>query len=339
MIFVLKPLLKHFFLLCFFIVLLSGRLLFYGLRPLRNIRVNKEQFLVAEQKNTPPFGIIRQRIFGIPVNRKILFSNHKNVYKKKIEKRQRKLIVKTPFIKPFIKENERVLLITTGYSPISTIEKYLIGWLFIYLKRSLFVFTNQRIFHIPTTPIYSYRNSIAQILYPYCKSIYMNGKSLVVEYTKWGEKEKFIGIAGKEKSKIKQLLKTINLEAKESEASKRTHLCPRCTNELSKDNYICESCKLKFKTNVVAIIFSIIFPGGGYFFIRQYFLGIIFALIEIVLLIYLATSLVNTLNGADNGIFSLVIYAFAILFEKSISILHSLDFIKEFIPKQKKMAK
>ena len=87
----------------------------------------------------------------------------------------------------------------------------------------------------------------------------------------------------------------------------------------------------------MAIIISIIFPGGGYFFTRQYFLGTIFALTEIVLLIYLATSLVNTLNGADNGIFSLVIYALAILLEKTISILHSLDFIKEFIPKKKKM--
>jgi len=308
------------------------------LPPLKNSKVNKEQFLVAEQNNSPAFGIIRQRIFGIPVDRKILFSNHKNIYKKNIEKRQRKLIVKIPFIKPFIKENERVLLITTGYSPISTIEKYLIGWLFIYLKRSLFVFTNKRIFHIPTTPIYSYRNSIAQILYSHCKSIYMSGKSLVVEYAKYGKEEKFIGIAGKEKNKIKQLLKTIHLEAKEGEASKRTYLCPRCTNELSKDNYVCESCKLKFKTNAVAIIISIIFPGGGYFFTRQYFLGIITALTEIVLLIYLSTSLLNMLNGAENGIFSLAIYTFAILFVKAISILHSLDFIKEFIPKKKKVS-
>ena len=311
--------------------------MFYGLPPLKNSKVKKEQFLVAEQKKTPTFGIIRQRIFGIPVNREILFSNYKNVYKKKIEKRQRKLIVKISFIKPFIKENERVLLITTGYSPISTIERYLIGWLFIYLKRSLFIFTNQRIFHVPTTPIYSFRNSITQILYPYCKSIYMSGKTLVVEYTKWGKKEKFIGIAGKEKSKIKQLLKTINFEAKEGEGSKRIHLCPRCTNELSKGNYICESCKLKFKTNAMAIIISIIFPGGGYFFTRQYFLGIIAALTEIVLLIYLASSWVNALNGDENGIFSLAIYTFAILFVKAISILHSLDFIKEFIPKKKKV--
>ena len=293
---------------------------------------------MEEKLNIKSIGIIRQRIFGIPVDRKIIFSNHKNVYKKKIEKRQRKLIVKISFIKPFIKENERVLLITTGYSPISIIEKYLIGWLFIYLKRSLFVFTNQRIFHIPTTPIYSYRNSTAQILYPYCKSINMKGNSLVVEYGMYGKIEKFIGIAGKEKNKIKQLLKTFHFRAKGGEASKRIHLCPRCTNELSKGDYVCESCKLKFKTNAAAIIISILFPGGGYFFTRQYFLGIITALIEAVLLFYLATSIVNILNGAENGIFSLIIYAFAILFEKAISILHSLDFIKEFIPKKKKMA-
>jgi hypothetical protein len=292
---------------------------------------------VGEELNIHSIGIIRQRIFGIPVDRKILFSNHKNAYKKKVEKRQRKLIVKIPFIKPFIKENERVLLITTGYSPISTIEKYIIGWLFIYLKRSLFVFTNQRMFHIPATPMYSYRNSTAQILYPYCKSIYMKGNSLIIEYGSFGRTEKFIGIAGKEKNKIKQLLKTFHFKAQEGEASKRIHLCPRCTSELSTGKYICESCKLKFKTNTAAVIISILFPGGGYFFTRQYFLGFIFALVEVVLLFYLAIAIVNTLNGAENGIFSLIIYAFAILFEKAISILHSLDFIKEFIPTKKKM--
>ena len=166
----------------------------------------------------------------------------------------------------------------------------------------------------------------------------MKGNSLVVEYGMYGKIEKFFGIAGKEKNKIKQLLKTFHFKAKGGEASKRIHLCPRCTNELTKGNFVCESCKLKFKTNVAAIIISILFPGGGYFFTRQYFLGIITALIEAVLLIYLANSLVNTLNDAENGIFSLTIYTFAILFEKTISILHSLDFIKEFIPKKKKMA-
>jgi len=293
---------------------------------------------VTKEKIQRTIGIIGQHVFGIPVDREVLFTNHKNVYKKKIEKRQRKLIVKISFIKPFIKENEKVLLITTGYSPVSTSEKYLIGWLFIYLKRSLFVFTDQRIFHIPATSVYSYRNSIAQILYSGCKSIVMKGRTLVVEYTKYGKIEKFFGIAGKEKNKIKQLLETIHLEANKSEASERTHLCPRCTSELSKGKYICEICKLKFKTNAMAILFSVIFSGGGYLYTRQYFLGIIALLIEVTLFIFLAASLVYMLNGAENKIFSLVLFAFAIVLTKAISILHSLDFIKEFIPKPKRIS-
>ena len=56
-----------------------------------------------------PSGIMDEQIFGLPVDRKILFSNHKNVYKKRVEKRQRKLIVKLPFLKPFLKQGEHFL--------------------------------------------------------------------------------------------------------------------------------------------------------------------------------------------------------------------------------------
>jgi len=280
-------------------------------------------------------GISRQVMFGVPVDREVLLTNHKNVHKKRIAKRQRKLVEKITFIKPFIKEDEKVLLVTKGYSPASTFEKYIIGWFFIYLKRSLFVFTNQRIFHIPTTPIYSYRNTIAQILYSGCKSIAMKGRSLVVEYAKHAGKEKFFWIAGKEKKKIRELLKTITQVAKEGEASERTHLCPGCTNALSKDKYICESCGLKFKTKTATLIFSIIFPGGGYFYTRRYFLGIIVALVEIILLAFIGQSLVNIQNDVGGSIYLLLISVLVLLVEKTAMIVHTTDFIKEFIPKRR----
>ena len=56
-----------------------------------------------------PAGFMGPQIFGLPVNREILFSNHKSVYKKRIEKRQRKLIVKISFFK--IKKNTIFLLL------------------------------------------------------------------------------------------------------------------------------------------------------------------------------------------------------------------------------------
>ena len=65
-----------------------------------------------------PAGFLGPQIFGLPVDREILFSNHNDIYKKRVEKRQRKLIVKISFLKPFLKKGEHVLFITTGYSPL-----------------------------------------------------------------------------------------------------------------------------------------------------------------------------------------------------------------------------
>jgi predicted tellurium resistance membrane protein TerC len=269
-------------------------------------------------------------MFGVPVDREVMLTNHKNVQKKGTAKRQRKLVEKITFIKPFIKDDEQVLLVTKGYSPATTFEKYIIGWFFIYLKRSLFVFTNQRIFHVPTTPIYSYRNSIAQILYSGCKSITMKGRSLVVEYAKHAEQDKFFWISGKEKKKIRELLKTVIQVPKEGEASERTHLCPGCTNALSKDKYICEHCGIKFKTKIATLILSILFPGGGYFYTRRYFLGIIVALVEIILLAFIGQSLVNIQNEVGGSIYMLLISGLVLLVEKTAIIVHTNDFIKEF---------
>jgi hypothetical protein len=275
-----------------------------------------------------------QNLFGLPVNRETIFSNHKNVYKKRVEKRQTKLIKKIPFIKSFLKEDEKILLITTGCSPTSILEQLLTGWIFIYLKRSLFIFTNKRIFHIPTKQNYSYRNSIAQILYPDCDSIQIKGRKLVVGY-KNGKKEKFLYIASKEKKKIKSLLPTISLEGYPSEIQKRIHLCPRCTKELEEGKYLCPNCHLEFKDKDEARKISIIYPGGGYFYTRHPFLGVSDAIVETILLVYVIVSLIDVINGVDGSGAGLCIFAIALIFEKLITVYHSNHFIKEYIPREK----
>ena len=180
-----------------------------------------------------PAGLMSPQIFGIPVDRNVLFSNHKDVYKKRVEKRQRKLFVKIVPIKPFLRKNEQILLITTGYSPIFSLGQYLTGFVFSYLKRSLFVFTNQRIIHLPTTPSYKYNHCLAQIEYAGCQSIGMKGGTLVVRYAKFGRIEKFKAIAVQERSKIQALFKNrIPLSGTKVLLAERTHLCPRCASRL-----------------------------------------------------------------------------------------------------------
>ncbi|MEJ2728166.1 MAG: hypothetical protein P8185_06585 [Deltaproteobacteria bacterium] len=147
------------------------------------------------EKAFEPVGLMGPQIFGLPVDRDTLFFNHKKIYKKRIEKRQRKLIVKLSFLKPFLKTGEKILLVSTGYSPISSLAQYVTGFLFVYLKRSLFVFTNHRIFHVPTTPNYKFKQSLSQIYYAGCQSLELKGGTLIVQYTKSGKIEKFKAIA------------------------------------------------------------------------------------------------------------------------------------------------
>ena len=275
---------------------------------------------------------------GLPLDREVMFSNHKSVYKKGIEKRQTKLLKKIAFLKRFLKEDERILLITTGCSPTSIWEQFLTGWIFVYLKRSLFVFTNKRIFHIPTKIDYSYRNSIAQILYSDCNSIRIKGlifqPELVVEY-KNGKKDKFLYIARNEKKKIKALQPTISFEGSPGEFQKRIHLCPRCTEELHEGKYICANCHLDFKDKDEGKRISLIYPGGGYFYTRHPFLGVGDAIVETILLVLVIVSLIDAIKGVEGSGVELFAFAIVLVIEKAISVYHSNHFIKEYIPKEK----
>jgi len=283
-----------------------------------------------------PSGLMGPQIFGLPVDRDILFSNHKNVYKKRIEKRQRKLVVKIVPIKPFLRKNEQILLITTGYSPLFSLGQYLTGFVFSYLKRSLFVFTNQRIIHLPTTPSYKYNNCLAQIEYAGCRSIGMKGGTLVVRYAKLGKVEKFKAIAVQERSKIRALLKKrIPLSGTKGLLAERTHLCPRCAHRLVEKKYACPNCRLTFKSRLAAAILAIFVPGGGYFYVRQFLIGALDGVLEIFLLIYSVYLLRDFYNQVPVYLIYLVTIPVLYLYVKITAIIHSNHFVTEFIPTQR----
>ena len=289
------------------------------------------------EKAFEPAGIMGQQIFGLPVDRETLFSNHKKIYKKRIENRQRKLIVKLSFLKPFLKTGEKILLVSTGYSPINSPAQYVTGFLFVYLKRSLFVFTNHRIFHVPTTPNYKFKQSISQIYYAGCQSIELKGGTLVVKYAKFGKIEKFKAIALSERKKIRALLKRKPVSGTKGVMGERLSLCPQCTRLLTAAKYVCQSCGLKFKHKILAYMLAILFPGGGYFYTRNYLIGLLDAMVEIFLLAYIAVILPDVQSNIEGSMGKMSVIAAIFVAVKIISIIHSTHFINEFIPRQKEI--
>lgn len=285
--------------------------------------------MMQEMQNTMSSSS-RQDLFNLPVNTDVMFTNHKNIYKQAIEKRQRKLLQKISFIKPFLHDSETILCVSTGCSPTSLIEQFLTGWVIYYLKRSLFIFTNERIFHIPTKKDFSYRNSIAQILYSDCQSISIKGRNLTATY-KNGEKEKFFYLS--ENKKIKDLLQEMPMDGQTSPTMERTHLCPRCTNTLIAEQYICPTCALEFKDKEQTRKISIIYPGGGYFYTGHPFLGICDALTETYLTFLVIISVIAALSGVAEGFTPAVFIGIILAVEKVLTVYHSNHFIKEYIPK------
>ena len=272
-----------------------------------------------------------QQIYGLFVDTASLFSDHKSRYKKRIEKQQRKFLAKLGFLAPFLEPGEKILFTTTGCSPFSFIEQLFTGaWIYL-LKRCLFVFTDRRIFHIPTKANFAYRKSIAQILYSDCSSVQIKRSSLVADY-KNGSSEKFQGIPGAARKKIELLLKNASFDGQQSPMLERAHLCPRCTKPLVKGYYSCPHCSLEFKNKIRGRRLSVIFLGGGYFYTRNTALGIMDAAGETLLYVILLISLVNIIIGNIEFIGALAFIAAILALEKLITIMHAGTFIDEFIP-------
>ncbi len=102
-----------------------------------------------EQVETVP---TERPIFGLPVDTAVLFADKRGVHKPRIEKNKMKLLAKLGFLSRFLDADEKIIFVTTGCSPFTTVEQMTIGaaWL-IAVKRALFVFTNKRLFHVPAT--------------------------------------------------------------------------------------------------------------------------------------------------------------------------------------------
>jgi len=223
--------------------------------------------------------------------------------------------------------------VPTGCSPASLLEQSTIGYLWITLiKRALFVFTNKRILHIPTTMSFAYRGSIAQILYQDCQNLYVKGTTLHTEY-RTGKKDSFFGIPRSDGAIIRRMNITAPEPAAPSPRPERSHLCPNCGQVQEAEPSVCPRCGLAFKTSAEAVKYSLLFPGGGYFYAKRHGLGALDAVGETSLSAITLFALVDTLLGNSEAPVIFVAVGVILAFEKLLTIYHARKFVEEFIPK------
>jgi len=271
-------------------------------------------------------------IFGLPVDTRILFANHKGVYKPGIEKSKTKLLQKLAFLAHFLDADEKIVFVTTGCSPYTTLEQLTMGALWVtVLKRALFVFTNKRLLHIPTTWKFDYRGSISQILYQDCRRLQVSGSGLVAEYHT-GKKDRFACVPRSDRAIIKHFQFATSESDRRSENPQRHHLCPNCTEVLPSRTVTCPTCGLEFKTRSKAMTRSLLVPGGGYFYTGHPFLGIGDALGEAYLVILTLVVLCAGLLGDAEAMATFPIVLVVLVLEKLGTIYHANSFLEDAIP-------
>lgn len=292
--------------------------------------------LEARPPDTEETPVVREKVFGLPVDRAILFTNENNSYSPDIEKRQRKWIVKLAFLKPFLLNGERIIRITTARSPLRWYEQLLTGGLFISLERALLVFTTYRILHVPTASDFSYRKALAQVRYRDIRAIHMRWCSLEIEY-KNGCSERFGGIPFAERKKIRQLLTALPLVKQVLQPVGRRHLCPRCTSVLSVRTMRCRRCMLTFKSRLVAGLMALLFPGGGYWYARLFYPAAVFFVLEgLVLAAILAVGKALVPMTIDRTpVLAGLVLAWAAV--KAIGWMHAGHFLKGYIPRKNRL--
>lgn len=278
-------------------------------------------------------------IFGVPVDRKIIFADHKGNYKSRIEKRQRKLIVKSTFIKFFLHHNEQIQCLTTGYSPVSVLEQVLTGPAFLFFKRAIFIFTDERILHIPTRfNRSSFNSAVSQILYEDCAGIVLKGRNLIVKY-KNGTEERFPYIGRREKKKLRALLAGVELKPKAAgKLKQRALLCPSCTNVLNRSANTCPACKLKFKSGLGAKIRAWLIPGGGYFYTRHMLMGTVACILEIAIMAKIIYDWIAFRDGLSVNLLLTAVLLCVLMGEKAISAFHCSQLVQDFLPVPKEFA-
>lgn len=296
--------------------------------------------MIFDTKASPTQRVDAQELYGLPVDTDVAFSNHKGIYKPRIERRQRALLRKLSFLAPFLEPSEKILQVTTGCSPLSFLEQLLTGAILYSLKRALFVFTDSRILHIPCSPGLNYRNSIAQIMYADCRNVRIRFSTLIASY-KSGRTEKFPCINRKNRKKIKAILKNASRDGQTSPELERAHLCPQCSRPLIKNYYACPHCLLKFKKKSSGTLFSIIFPGGGYFYTRHPWVGLLEALMELAFTFMLVVASIvffmcSQYDSEGLGR-AITLCAIVIVFEKLVTILYANKAVEEFIPAKRRI--
>ena len=295
---------------------------------------------------------------GITVREEVLYTNHKGKEKNKLRKRAEQTLERLKDVLPKVLEpEEAVLYVSPVQAPLSAVTQLTLGWVAYSLTRSMLVITNRRLIEfrlkVKSFGRWEWDRGLRSIRLGDVAEAKVSGGilsgAMKLRYHS-GEKEKYWGLKGGDAKKIRLLLTTLlpGSIGENSAARGAVALCPNCRAELAPGTERCGQCQLAFATQREMTWRSVLFPGGGYFYVGHTGLGVLDTIPESILtfavVMWLLTAVglpqpflgpLDPYASRSGALAVAAIIAVLLVLEKLLTILHGRHFVQRFIPLDK----
>lgn len=291
---------------------------------------------------------------GIPLRLDAIYANHKGAEKSGIRKKAERALEKLQdILKKVLEPDEAVIYIMPGQAPIGLLQQYTLGWMTYSVTRTMLVVTNRRLLAFHARPKgfrnWDWARRVRSIGFGDLAEARVKGflsYYLQLHYAD-GRKEKYWGLRGGDAKKLRLILEAV-MPGRAGEATAARgpiSLCPNCAVALEPKQETCRQCGQLFATEREMWKRSILFPGGGYFYAGQVWLGVLDAFVETVFVGFLAVFLLMALGVPDfiagdldpymtqaGAALGAGLLAFLLGLEKLITGFHGRHFIHDFYP-------
>ncbi|HEV8385629.1 MAG TPA: hypothetical protein VGQ11_12220 [Candidatus Acidoferrales bacterium] len=289
---------------------------------------------------------------GIPVRLDTLYADSEGAEKKSIRKQADESLgrLKDILLK-VLERDEAVFYIARAQEPLSAVEQLTLGRFSYAVTRTMLIITNRRIlaFHAKVKSFgkWEWGHAVRSIrlgdVAEAKVSAGLFSGSVQLTYRD-GKKEKYWNVQRKDAKKLRLLLNELlpMSTSESSQAQGPVSLCPNCVAALPAAPQECAQCHLAFATNGEMVRRSILWPGGGYFYVGQSGFGVLDALTESILLgvlllwVLIALGLPEPIfdplepyTSRSEALIIAVVLAVFLVVEKLITILHGRHFVRQ----------
>ena len=239
---------------------------------------------------------------GVAIREDTIYTNHKGEESKGIRKRAEKALEKLAEpLRRVLQGDETILFVAHCLAPVNILEQLTMGWYIRQATSSVVVLTNRRLLHFLVKSNGGWKKVLRGLAWGDVEQACVKGwlhPALELKYRN-GKKESYWNLSRDDGRKIMMLIPAILAAgALESTAAQApVSLCPGCLSPLSPRVYQCSRCGLAFKDEATLVRRSLLIPGGGYFYVGHWLLGVADFVGEAVLLVVFVSLLVSGFAG------------------------------------------